>query len=266
MSSPSGSLPAPPEGSKPPASGYNNFEGFGLKIPLPPWAVYCLAILVILGVALSLGSKLILPIIDKRAAQSRADQAELDKKAAQDRANKEKTEKEKAQIQEYQKHFNEGSTRTQKLFDTPDIGSLTVTYYPSDGCLLVKRRNPGPNEVEIPHWILAQSIQYQQAPGRLAGDRRESRLQNPDLDHPNLQLVAMNLDAAIPQQPCRGRCQDPHGGEFQSWSGQQVGCFMQIWRKWPDGCLHYQWYNSCYGYWDSWPNGAPKVYWTCCVH
>ena len=69
-----------------------------------------------------------------------------------------------------------------------------------------------------------------------------------------------------PQGGCQRRCQDPHPGQFQTWNGQQNGCWIQVWRKWPDGCQHYQWYNSCNGYWDAYPNGAPKVFWTCCVH
>ena len=66
--------------------------------------------------------------------------------------------------------------------------------------------------------------------------------------------------------PCAGRCLDPHPGEFRYWYGQQNGCWIQVWRAWPEGCQHYQWYNSCNGSWDSYPNGAPRVYWNCCVH
>src|SRR4051812_7814790 len=62
-------------------------------------------------------------------------------------------------------------------------------------------------------------------------------------------------------QSCRGRCLDPHPGAFRQWTGQQNGCWVQVWRSWPEGCQHYQWYNSCNGYWDSYHNGAPKVFW-----
>ena len=65
---------------------------------------------------------------------------------------------------------------------------------------------------------------------------------------------------------CGGRCWDPHPGPFRFWYGQQNGCWVQVWRSWQEGCQHYQWYNSCNGYWDLHPNGAPKVNWTCCVH
>ena len=82
----------------------------------------------------------------------------------------------------------------------------------------------------------------------------------------NEHSVAYLLSATTQAPSCRGRCLDPHPGTFRQWTGQQNGCWVQVWRSWPEGCQHYQWYNSCNGYWDSYPNGAPRVYWNCCVH
>ncbi|HEV7397015.1 MAG TPA: hypothetical protein VGN86_10930 [Pyrinomonadaceae bacterium] len=82
-------------------------------------------------------------------------------------------------------------------------------------------------------------------------------------------MISMLPDAAVSvpaQNGCQRRCLDPHPGAFQAWNGQQNGCWIQVWRRWPEGCQHYQWFNSCNGYWDSYPNGAPKVVWTCCIH
>lgn len=79
-------------------------------------------------------------------------------------------------------------------------------------------------------------------------------------------LASLAPSAAAPVLVCRGKCWDPHQGPFRYWNGQQNGCWIQVWRSWADGCSHFQWYNSCNGYWDSNPNGAPKVYWSCCVH
>lgn len=77
-------------------------------------------------------------------------------------------------------------------------------------------------------------------------------------------------DAAAPAgaagQACRGRCLDPHPGQFRSWYGQRNGCWVQVWRQWPEGCTHYQMFNSCQNQWDVHPNGQPRVHWTCCVH
>jgi hypothetical protein len=68
------------------------------------------------------------------------------------------------------------------------------------------------------------------------------------------------------QGQCNGRCLNPHPGEFKTWNGQVNGCQVQVWRQWPDGCLHAQWYDSCNGSWDTDPAGNPRVTWTCCVH
>jgi hypothetical protein len=79
-------------------------------------------------------------------------------------------------------------------------------------------------------------------------------------------FVSSRPNSMVQGNPCSGRCLDPHPGAFRFWYGQQNGCWIQVWRAWPEGCQHYQWYNSCNGYWDSYPNGAPRVYWNCCVH
>jgi len=78
--------------------------------------------------------------------------------------------------------------------------------------------------------------------------------------------VSAFVSAATQAPACRGKCLDPHPGAFRQWTGQKNGCWVQIWRSWPEGCQHYQWYNSCTSYWDSYPNGAPRVFWSCCVH
>jgi hypothetical protein len=78
--------------------------------------------------------------------------------------------------------------------------------------------------------------------------------------------LSLSHSNTMMQSPCARRCLDPHPGEFRYWNGAQNGCWIQVWRSWPEGCRHYQWFNSCNGYWDSYPNGAPRVYWDCCVH
>jgi len=68
------------------------------------------------------------------------------------------------------------------------------------------------------------------------------------------------------QAGCQGQCVEPHPGDFKSWNEQVDSCTVKVWRRWPDGCLHYQGYNTCTGAWDNKPDGTPKVSWTCCVH
>jgi len=87
------------------------------------------------------------------------------------------------------------------------------------------------------------------------------------LNHEQDQHLTAILPIAATQVPaCRGRCLNPHPNQYRTWYGQQNGCFVQVWRGWPEGCQHYQWYNSCNGYWDVNPDGSARVYWTCCVH
>lgn len=70
----------------------------------------------------------------------------------------------------------------------------------------------------------------------------------------------------VPMQGCQRRCKDHSKDKFKTWNGQQGGCWLQVWRQFTDSCTQYQWYNTCGRYWDKDPKGAPKLYWTCCVH
>jgi hypothetical protein len=283
MRSPSGSLRFPPDHNDPPANGYTTVEAFGMRLPVPKWGAYCIALLVILGIGTFLFTKLGLPLIKQWANSHVPDQD--------------------VQYKEYQKHYSDKPSYTQNVFNNPDLGSLTIDYFSSDGCMLMRRKPPGPNQPEMLHWILATSIKYDPPPGELPGNPRSSSLDRPPnsllalstglspvrlaneyeliADGPLVDLQSSSFEGILnlsvdpssfageisnPVQACRGRCLDPHPGQFQSWAGQTSGCWVQIWRKWPDSCLHYQWYNSCYNYWDLLPNGAPRVYWTCCVH
>ena len=63
-----------------------------------------------------------------------------------------------------------------------------------------------------------------------------------------------------------GRCLNPHPGSFTVKDGPRNGCWVQVFRYFSDGCSHYQLFESCRGYWDSNPDGSPKVVWTRCVH
>lgn len=298
MTSPTGSSPASPEGLTPPASGYQNVEVFGIKLPLPKWACYSVAVLAMLGMGISVFSQVLLPTIQEHTATSRAEKAKADADKAKADADKAKADAEKAisdakkakadadaaisrakkdasdqqwnRFKEYQVHFGKTANNTQKFFDNPVQGSLYVYFYNSDGCLLVERKAPGLNQAIIRDWIPARSITLEAPPGT-PDDVKESQFEAPPPNQPFLNAayqVASFEHVAAP--PARGRevagCLDPHPGAFQSWNGQQNGCWIQIWRRWPEGCQHYQWFNSCNGYWDNHPNGAPRVYWTNCAH
>ena len=112
-----------------------------------------------------------------------------------------------------------------------------------------------------------QSLQPQQLTvGSFSELFMSEKLLSSDSPASNQQFASSHLHGMVQGNPCAGRCLDPHPGAFRFWYGQQNGCWIQVWRAWPEGCQHYQWYNSCNGYWDSYPNGAPRVFWNCCVH
>jgi hypothetical protein len=284
MTSPTGSSPAPPEGLTPPAaSGYHPVDIFGIKLPLPKWAFYAVTLFVTIGAGVPVFSQLLIPLAQEFRATSQADKAKADaerakadeerakaeKEAASLRAKKEEIEQQLVRYKEYQIHYNESPKSTRELFNSPDLGSLSVSFFTSDGCLRVNRKGPGHNQAEIIHWIAAKSIPLEAPPGKL-DDVKVSQQEVP----PNQPFLNAAYQVAsfehVAAPPAGGReaagCLDPHPGAFQSWNGQQNGCWIQIWRRWPEGCQHYQWFNSCNGYWDNHPNGAPRVYWTNCAH
>jgi hypothetical protein len=70
-----------------------------------------------------------------------------------------------------------------------------------------------------------------------------------------------------PTLAAQGRCvSGNHAGQFTTRYGTRDGCRVQVWRTFGDGCRHYQMFDSCSGYWDTNPDGSPKVSWTKCVH
>ncbi len=233
----------------------SKIEVLGMKIPAHPWVATAFTCFLILGAVGSLAIKVILPAVDEWVKF----------KTEESRAAKEAIQKTNLRFAEYQKHLPE---TPEKIVDKPD---LMVSFYSSDGCLVVRRK--GPNNAPIDNWIPAVSVPVEQPP-KLSG-ANDSMLPKSGYDSNasayslaslNPTLTANAAETSAEPQGCSGRCVDPHPGPFQSWNGQQNGCWIQVWRKWPEGCQHYQWYNSCNGYWDSYPNGAPKVFWTCCVH
>ncbi|HEV2801365.1 MAG TPA: hypothetical protein VGW12_12750 [Pyrinomonadaceae bacterium] len=273
----------------PPASGYPNIEILGMKLPLPKWAFYTVVFFALLGAGIPVFTQLIVPVMQEFRATSNAEtakaeveRAKADKEAVALRAEKEKIEQQLAEFREYQFHYGQDPISTRELFNNPDLGLLSVSYFNTDGCLRVTRRGPGQSQAVKTYWIPAKSFPLDSPPGKLEGLTGASR-QETTRDQSFLNTVLQNATngfaffnpfvsppAAIAGREssaqCGGRCSDPHPGQFQFWNGQQNGCWIQVWRRWPEGCQHYQWFNSCNGYWDNYPNGAPRVYWTCCVH
>ena len=213
--------------------------GLECTLPLSRWAVTAIALLIIGGVACAIYYTLIYPHIQgDNALRQKVDPFTL------------------RQLQESQKHAGHAPDHVASPYNG-ERGHIDVSYYSSDGCLLVTRRMADPAIPEEKLWIQELSRdKLSPAPGPIHGMFRSGGL--------SLGLVT----PAFAQQgagACGGRCLSQHPGQFQSWSGERRGCWVQVWRQWPDGCKHYQWYNSCSSYWDE-ERRVPRLYWVCCHH
>lgn len=67
-------------------------------------------------------------------------------------------------------------------------------------------------------------------------------------------------------QNCQRGCLNPHPGNFRWWYGERRGDWVEVWRQWPEGCMHVQMFHPPSRSWDSNPDGSARVRWTCCVH
>lgn len=248
MTSPTETPPAAVS-SPPPTVESGDLVIGGTRIPLPKWARFLIGILAIVGAAV--------PIVVTYSRSPVVPAASV-KKADDTVA---------IQYREFQRHIAETPEYTQTLFDSPDLGSLIVKFYGTDGCLLVMRKNPGRYRDQIPYWIPAASIPSEQAPGATTGTISQSQpaLANFGFIGAQMQPPTLAL-AGASKASVAGNCWNPHPADFRWWNGEARGCWLQVWRAWADGCQHYQWFNTCNGYWDSDQNGAPRVYWTNCVH
>jgi hypothetical protein len=169
---------------------------------------------------------------------------------------------------EYQNHSSnyEQPLLSHTIYDEPARGKLSLVVY-ADDSVRVSRKGPEANPIVINTWIpkLPKNVEGPpSAPPSGAPPPVQSQLTPEPTRYP-FQLASLApADAAL--AVVAGNCLDPHPGQFRSWYGEKNGCWVAVYRQWPDGCTHYQWYNACYNYWDTHPNGAPKVYWTQCVH
>jgi hypothetical protein len=250
---------------------------FGAEIPLPPWAVSIVAVVAIVFVPV------FLVVSVKHMGEDDKVTKELNQK--NDNLNKVKAELAKSKDDlvkmndrygEISKHSKENA---EEFHRDP---KLVVLHYPSDGCISVRYAGTETQWIKPPSGSSPQSP----APGaidggvsselRAPGDRvpyggKANVNSSHRLTQPGLAAISLSypIDGELgfrPVQATRGRCQNPHPGQFSSWNGTKQGCWLQVWRRWSDGCTHYQWFNSCSSSWDSDQSGRPRVYWTRCTH
>jgi hypothetical protein len=212
----------------------------GLEIPLPAWAVTPVAVLAIVAAAIFLA----LNVVSNgtlRHAQADLEKAKHDLKSAQDDLRNARDD-----YDEYVRHASEVGS---EFHHEPN---LTVKYYESDRCIYVLRASTG-------QWLRDGSKRGPagRSPGELGANRR------PQSEIPSVLTV---LYRPGEEQSPKGGCLNPHPGKYQTSDGQRRGCWLQVWRRWPDGCTHYQWFNTCAANWELDPRGQPAVHWTVCRH
>lgn len=263
--------------------------GGKVEAPFPKVAALLLAALVVAAVALFIYSKQVDPLLHK--GETLVPNIQL-KTYREEEKNLASDEQQLAQLrsvaairqhvqnEQYRIHYNERPTWKNSIRVAG--AQLEISFFKSDGCFFVRRKSSDPKVPVSKDWIVDLS-QYpiQKSPGAVNGGTQDSgsyytgekkQLGLPLLPtFPDDPLEVLAKPGArvghsgpelVPAQyhPVAGRCINPHPGTFQTWVGQRNGCWIQIWRRFQDGCVHYEWFNSCYNYWD------PKIYWTFCVH
>lgn len=225
--------PIPPlESQSPNTNGLpsTRIKGFGVEceIPLPKWAVAILGLLLI-GIIIGIGAYTALNKLSDASIQI----VPKDQQAAY-------------LASTYHMQNLPDDTKDPRVNDfTADDGTtVTVNHFHKDGCVQVVRWNKQTQKAET-KWLFGPSSAHTPTNAQHTAS------------------IKLNL---IPEAQAQGRCIDPHPGAFQ-YNNQPVNqCLVQVWRYFGDGCVHYQFFNPCSGSWDVWPNGAPHVYWTRCLH
>lgn len=244
----------------------------GMEIPLPHWAVSVLAVFVVIFFPVFVFVSI------RHMQQDDKDKAELNQvqqnlsSAKRDLAQEQA--KERAAEDAYTEIMKHSNEKGDWHYPLKNDSNVIVTHYASDGCISIL--HPGQGQPQF----IKDPARNPQPPAPGATDGQISQQQMPPaLVHKTggstaiaqLQLIDLNIASpgnvpALRAVVLNGKCLNPHPGNYVSSSGRVQGCWKQIWRKWPDGCTHYQWFNTCTSVWDAAPNGAPRIYWTACNH
>ena len=135
-----------------------------------------------------------------------------------------------ANLEEYARHIGERTEGEPVTLMDDARGRLVVQRY-ADGCVVLVRVHNGIARSKL---VLD-----------LAGERPAPSTQWPSIVAPV---------AAI------GRCRNPHPGAFRQWTGNRNGCWVPVYRQWPDNCQQVQMFDACSGAWDA------QIRWTQCYH
>jgi hypothetical protein len=217
----------------------------GMEIPLPAWAAKPMGVVAAVAVLASLGLTVYHKQIDATTREAfQRTEADLLKARNELQNARDSLRNARDDYEEYVRHTSEPGSEFHRE------PHLTVKYYESDGCLYVLRASSG-------QWLRDTS---KRAPGGVVGASYRRAVES---------WAALVMPAAYrpaEEQSSRGGCLNPHPGKYQSADGERRGCRLQVWRRWPDGCVHYQWFNTCTSLWELDGRGQPAVHWTACRH
>lgn len=205
------------------------FKAFGFEFPISRWAIYALSLIAVVGTGFYLYQKL----------YDDPERAILTLKEVNARM--------AAEVDEYSRHVMEEPTK-HELFEDTD-GALALRVY-RDHCVLIQRRTRDGMRTRLVPDLARKDIQ---ASNQIAP--------------PHGWNILPVVEASQQGNPCQRGCLNPHPGEFQWWYGEaRKDGWVEVWRRWKEGCTHVQMFNPRAGAWDSNPDGTPRVRWTCCVH
>lgn len=152
-------------------------------------------------------------------------------------------------MSEYGRHLGESPAETAELYDDAR-GRLTVSVF-EDGCLLVSRKSPLGAKARLLPDLLREDLQEHKS-----GDEMRPRAEF----------------SLLPSLSAQGRCLNPHPPNpgrvpfEERYEKTPEQCVVKIWRRWSDGCEHFQLFNPCNGSVDVNADGSPRVTWVKCVH
>jgi hypothetical protein len=168
----------------------------------------------------------------------------------------------------HMENLSKDNPEEQTISETDADNYIHYKLFALDRCIWLNRRVAGVN-----HWQWIKDPQYHKHDVHRVTASEESPkgrhlmptdtksihpLEVPASQKPRLVNIRANLALPIAVQ---GRCMNPHPGQFSYWWGPPFDqCNSPLYRRFPDGCTHYQIYNRCANSWDA------RIFWTYCVH
>lgn len=242
-----------------------------MGVPLRGWAIFAVSLIVVAFTAGHFGFKL----YDdwQEALKDKAAFAEKAKKAAA--INQDTSSYSDAITKEMEVHKNDGSGHHFSLH-SDKLGETFATFFDSDGCIAIAR--PGvplpylPQPQAILEWSLGPEKRPPSKPpsealplgAATSGASLPSPSASGDYHRDDISALHRVADISTDSEPRLTRAQagcwsnGPHPWAFTTSWGPANGCWAPFYRRWNDGCTHYQMFNTCSGQWD------PRIYWTYC--